>query len=94
VQSTLAGKVTFNLDKEQGFVWMLVEDSDKNFSWEFVPVGGLSSNSAKSIRYQLFSSGIAGRFTFLLDTATGASWVFVLVTDPKTGEKSHAFQKL
>jgi hypothetical protein len=94
VQSTLAAKVTFKLDKQQGFVWLLVEDKDKNFSWEFVPVEGLEPNSAKSIRYQLFTSGIAARFTFLLDTETGASWIYVLVTDPKTDEKSHMFQKL
>lgn len=78
LQSPLAARWTFRVDRFTGRVWQLVKTQADDNMWEEMPVEALpkSSTSAKP-RFQLFSSGLAARHTFLLDTETGKTWVVV-----------------
>ena len=59
-----------------------MKGSDDNVKWQVVPVLGLPKiTAAGGVRFQMFTSGLAGRHTFLLDTATGRSWVFTEFKD-------------
>lgn len=73
VQSTLAARWTFRLDTFAGRVFQFVKSKDGENLWEEVPVipKPLPGTSG---RYQIVSSGIAAKFTFLLDTASGRTW--------------------
>ena len=85
VQSELAAKWTFRLDRFKGHVAQLVKTKDGDNTWEDMPVIGLASiQSPTRARFELFTSGIAARYTFMIDTDTGKTWV--LVSDKKTRE--------
>jgi hypothetical protein len=78
VQSHLAAKWTFRLDRVCGFVSQLVKTRDGGAAWEAMPIESLPNCVDDSARhYQLFSSSLAARHTFLMNTDTGASWVVV-----------------
>lgn len=85
VQSSLAFRWTFRLDRFTGFVEQLVthkeEDGDEVFAWEVVTVQErpVISNPTRP-RFQLFLSGIGARGTLLLDTQEGSSWVYTTIT--------------
>lgn len=80
LQSTIAARFTYRLDRYTGRIWQLVRTSKDENAWEEMDVTGLPrSSSATRPRFQLITSGIAARHTFLLDTDTGKSWVVVLV---------------
>lgn len=80
VQSELAAKWTFRLDRFTGRVAQLVKTKDDDNAWEETEVIGLPPIAAPSRpRFQLFTSGLAARYTFLIDTDTGKSWVVVSV---------------
>ncbi|NUU04233.1 hypothetical protein [Herbaspirillum robiniae] len=75
VQSPMAARWTFKLDRHTGGVWQLVATSDNGLTWEgMVVVQPPTVNSPSKPRFQLFTSGIAARYTFLLDTETGRTW--------------------
>ena len=82
LQSLLAAKWTFRLDRYSGRVWQLVKTSDDDNTWEEMPVIGLpkGQNTGKP-RFQLFTSGLAARHTFLIDNDTGKTWL--VVTDKR-----------
>jgi len=88
VQSTLAALQTFKLDKQTGSVQLLVKKIDGSDGWEDLEVVGLKAVPASGNRFQLFLSGIAAKYTFLLDTQTGTCWQFVFAEDEKTKEKT------
>lgn len=78
VQSELAAKWTFRLDRFTGHVAQLVRTKDDDNTWEEMRIIGLPVVSAPSrARFQLFASGLAARYTFLIDTDTGKTWVVV-----------------
>ena len=78
IQSPLAAKWTFRLDRFTGRVWQLVKTKDDDSTWEDMPVIGLPKlQSATRARFQLFTSGLAARHTFLLDSDTGKTWIVV-----------------
>lgn len=78
LQSSLAAKWTFRLDRFTGRVWQLVKTKDDDSTWEEMPVIGLPKlQSATRARFQLFTSGLAARHTFLLDSDTGKTWIVV-----------------
>lgn len=85
VQSPLAARTTLKLDKWTGATYIVVEDQSGAVSWQVMtraapdPVPG--GNKAN---YQIFTSAIAARFTYLLNVSTGATWL--LVEDSTTGE--------
>lgn len=78
VQSPIAAKWTFRLDRYTGRVWQLVKTKADSNAWEETDVYGLAPNlQAKQPRFQIFTSGIAARHTFLIDTSNGRTWVVV-----------------
>ena len=78
VQSELAAKWTFRLDRFTGQVYQLVLTKSGDNAWESMPVHGLSSIALPTkARFQIFTSGIAARHTFLIDTDSGTTWTLV-----------------
>jgi hypothetical protein len=89
VQSHLAAKWTFRLDRVCGFVSQLVQTRAGGTAWEAMPIEKLPECVDDSARhYQLFSSSLAARHTFLMNTDTGASWVLVTHTNKDKSESA------
>lgn len=85
IQSPLVAKWTFRLDRYSGRVWQLVKTRDDDTTWEEMPVIDRPQIQPPSRpRFQLFSSGLAARHTFLIDGDTGKTW---LIT---TGKRKRA----
>ena len=89
-QSTLAVNVTFKLDKHSGKVWEIVRDTPRSaqtgnilpgqgpFVWQAIPhTGVVKAVATNKVSYQLFTSGIAVRHTYLLNINTGLTWQHV-----------------
>ena len=76
VQSHLAAKWTFRLDRFCGFVSQYVKTTSGDVTWEpmFIEKRPTCVMDGK-IHYQLFSSSLAARHTFLMNTDTGTSWL-------------------
>jgi hypothetical protein len=75
VQSPLAARWTFRLERYSGRVSQIVSTADDYVTWEDMEVIGLPTiQAAAKPRFQIFTSGIAARHTFLLDTETGNTW--------------------
>jgi hypothetical protein len=86
VQSQLAARWTFRLDRFSGRVAMLVKKNDDNNTWVDMEVIDLPAIPTLSRpRFQIFTSGLAARHTFLLDTATGQTWLLVSVSRKSPG---------
>ncbi|HMN79163.1 MAG TPA: hypothetical protein PKA20_04440, partial [Burkholderiaceae bacterium] len=84
VQSTLAARWTFKLDKYTGRVWQLVRTKDDDNTWEEMRVFDRPSVPGPARpRFQIFTSGLAARHTFLFDADTGKTWL--VVTGKKKG---------
>ncbi|GAB3490243.1 hypothetical protein GCM10027399_07170 [Curvibacter fontanus] len=78
MQSTLAARWTFRLDRYTGKVWQLVRTSDDDNAWEEMMVFDRPPVLQPiKPRFQLFTSGLAVRHTFLLDGDTGKTWQVV-----------------
>lgn len=76
LQSSLAARWTFRLDRYSGRIWQLVRTKDDENTWQEMPITDLPKvQSPTRPRFQLFTSGLAARFTFLLDGETGRTWV-------------------
>lgn len=91
LQSPLAARWTFRLDRFTGRVWQLVKTKDDGNTWEEMLVLGLPKlQSATRARFQLFTSGLAARHTFLLDSDTGKTWV--VVTGKGKNKDGHEFE--
>ena len=75
VQSQLAAKWTFRLDRNTGRVWQLVKTKDDQPAWQTTVVFDPPkiSNPTKP-RFVIFTSGLAARHTFLMDSFTGKTW--------------------
>jgi hypothetical protein len=62
-------------------VSQIVKDANGNNSWESMPISPAPIvKTPDHPRFQIFTSGIAARFTFLIDNDTGKTWQFVKVT--------------
>jgi hypothetical protein len=96
IQSELAARWTFRRDRFTGQVAQLVHTKEGESAWESMPVQGLSSvGSPVKPHFQIFTSGLAARHTFLIDTDTGKTWIIVTVTTTNndgTKEESSAWQ--
>ena len=78
IQSPLAAKWTFRLDRYSGQVWQLVKTKDDNNTWEEMSVVDRPKlPTTPKPRFQLFTSGLAARHTFLIDADTGKTWLIV-----------------
>jgi hypothetical protein len=76
VQSHLAAKWTFQLDRFCGLVSQFVRTTNGGVTWEAMPVEKRPECVMDGkIHYQLFSSSLAARHTFLMNTDTGTSWL-------------------
>ena len=75
IQSELAAKATFKLDRFAGRVWQFLSTPDGNV-WSLMHVEGMPTKGIESVvpRFQIFSSGLALKFTYLLDTVSGSCW--------------------
>jgi hypothetical protein len=70
--------LTFRLDRFSGRVALLVKTADDDNTWEDMEIIGLPAiPTAAKPRFQIFTSGLAARHTFLLDTETGKTWLVV-----------------
>ncbi len=70
IQSTLAARWTFRLDKVCGNIGQLVSTKNEGLTWEPMLIMGLSKcHSDGKIRYQLFTSGLAAVITPFLTVA-------------------------
>jgi len=83
VQSELTVRWTFLLDRFSGVVSQLMFFGDDSIFWGFLEVTPLPTSSKHPHpHFQIFTSGIAAKNTFLIDTDTGFTWA--LVTLDKT----------
>ena len=88
VQSQLAARWTFRLDRYTGEVMQLLLNKEKENIWEKVLVQDLTKiKNPTRPRFQIFTSGLAARHTFLLDTVSGKTWTLIFDSVPtKDGE--------
>jgi hypothetical protein len=92
VQSTLAARWTFRLDKVCGNVGQLVSTKNEGVTWESMLVVGLPMCKPDGkVRFQLFTSGLAARHTYLLNTETGRTWQVRTIKDNQGAEMSGWF---
>jgi hypothetical protein len=89
VESQITARLMFRLDRFTGHVAQLAYrkpgDTDSPVVWQDMPVDGLKPvDNPTRPRFQIFTSGITARDTFLVDTDNGATWRLTTVHD-KTG---------
>ena len=85
-ESPLNAKWTFRLDRYCGGVDIMVVDKNDDNHWlpmRVLPPPPACSGPSHS-HFELFSSNLVVRMTFLMDTANGTTWE--LAHDDKTGE--------
>ena len=76
VQSPLAAKWTFRLDRYTGRVYQLVKTQGDGVAWEtMLFLGGPEASKPMRPKFVIFSSGLAARHTFLMDSDTGQTWI-------------------
>ena len=91
VQSQLAARWTFRLDRVCGQVAIMVRVNDKgdDLAWDGMEVIGSPKCVVDGkIRYQLFTSGLAVRHTMLMNTDNGKTWMLSGYKDAKSGDRS------
>jgi hypothetical protein len=86
ISSELAAKHTFRLDRFTGQTAQLVMQDDSTLTWELIlkqthPLG--DTRTPGRANYQMFSSGLAARYTFLINVNTGSTWQ--IEDDPAEG---------
>jgi hypothetical protein len=87
VQSTLAARWTFRVDRVCGTIGQLVSTANDGVTWEQMLVLGLPKCTPDGkVRYQLFTSGLAARHTFLMNTESGRTWQVRTSKDSKGAE--------
>lgn len=88
VQSQLAARWTLRLDRYTGEVMQLLLNEQKVNTWHRIPVQDLPKiKNPSRPRFQIFTSGLAARHTFLLDAFTGKTWTLIFDSIPtKEGE--------
>jgi hypothetical protein len=77
VQSNLVAKLTFKIDKYSGDVYQLASATNDGQSWSKMKrLDHVSDNITErnKVNYQLVTSGIALKFTYLMNVDTGATW--------------------
>ena len=86
VQSQLAAKWTFRLDRYNGQIHLLVKTLNGGTAWEAMLVEERPELPRPTKpRFLVFTSGLAARHTFLMDTETGKTWVLTTTTFPVAG---------
>ena len=79
LQSTLAAKLTLKVDKITGVVSQIVDTKEGGKTWQ--PIikrpQQLDKTEPGKVNYQVFTSGLAVKFTFLINVNTGATWQLI-----------------
>lgn len=91
VQSTLAARWTFKLDRYLGTVYQLAGNENDENLWQRMRVIDLPKiEKPQKPRFLIFTSGIAAQHTFLFDTKSGKTWTLITsefkTKDNKTSE--------
>lgn len=76
VQSELGARVTLKVDKYLGQTYLLVEDSNERLRWQLIEAEKQPNDTYTlgKVNYQVFTSGLGMRFTFLLNVNSGITW--------------------
>jgi hypothetical protein len=77
VQSTITAKFTVRLDKYIGTTHVMVKKANGDMTWQLLPRVGHATADSKvpgRVNYQIFTSGLTIRDTFLINVNTGATW--------------------
>ena len=79
IQSTIGAKGTYRLDKYTGDVHQMVVNKNEDKAWKAIGrlPHSLDVKREAKVNYQLFTSGLAMRFTYLININTGATWQLV-----------------
>jgi hypothetical protein len=88
VESSLTVRDTFRLDRFTGRVWRIVSNGGGDDLWEEMTVENRPEvGNSSTARFQVFLSGLAVRYSLLLDTQTGETWeITKSKIDPNGGE--------
>jgi hypothetical protein len=88
VQSTLAARWTFKVDRTCGQIFQYVSTKGvSGVGWEEMLILKLPKcNNDGKIRYQIFTSGIAARHTFLMNIENGKTWTIQTSKDAQGNE--------
>lgn len=86
IQSSIARKFTFFLDKVEGKVYQLVQTRTGGDSWEEMTIYPKDNITYTEPTYQIFIGGFAAADMFLINTKTGRTWV--LVKEDNDGDKT------
>lgn len=91
IQSELAAKWTFRLDRFTGRVSQLTSSSFDSDGWQGMIVQDLPpTSSVPHAKFQIFTSGIATKHTFLIDVETGKTWM--LAASKTTDKDGHELE--
>lgn len=84
IQSHIAARNTFRIDKYSGQVDQVVKTREGDLAWQEIKRVSHPQDiiEVQKVNYQIFTSGIAARFTFLTNVNTGVTWQ--LSQDPET----------
>ena len=86
LQSDFVNVFTFRIDRFTGETAQLVLQDDSTLTWQAIqklPHPLTDTTIPGRANYQVFTSGIARRYTFLINVNTGATWQ--LSEDPNQG---------
>ena len=77
LQSALVARLTLLVDKYSGDVFELVKTKNDEFSWEkiFRIKSETDAVDGTHVNFQVFTSGLAAKYTYLLNIHTGQTWV-------------------
>ncbi len=86
IQTSRAMKETYLLDRYTGDSWQLVQSTER-YVWQRIPreahVKNFIPKNWLGPVYQVSVSGLAAKGTYMVNVATGATWV--LFEDPNSG---------
>lgn len=76
IQSHITARNSFRVDKYTGNVYQIVQTKDDKLTWQIIEKldHPLDKTIEETVNYQMFTSGMAARFTFLLNVNSGATW--------------------
>lgn len=77
--SEVGAKISFKFDKYTGDIYQMVRAEDNSLIWQPMKKEESSKDIQKTdiINYQLFSSGLGIKYTFILNTNSGLVWQLV-----------------
>jgi hypothetical protein len=79
LQSALVVRITLLVDRYSGDVYASVRSNSDGLLWERIPRKKAQNEKidASRVNFQVFTSGLAVKYTYLLNVQTGQSWILV-----------------